>query len=142
MAGTTNEANQFIDWLAGTVEESWSSRRQFAEEAYIDPGGFSKILNRQTNYDVDTLKKIADRFERRREESGKGPSASEIVLRAFNLWGIDGRRNNAQDTNPFIQGGLEWLTPQEQELVATAVAALVEKLKEHRRTRAASKKSA
>lgn len=106
MAGTNEDANLFTEWLAGTVKEMWTSNRQFAEEAYIDPGGFSKILNRQTNFDLDTLKKIADTFERRREESGKGPSASEIVLRAFNLWGMDGRRINSQNTSQIIAGGL------------------------------------
>lgn len=141
MAGTNEDANLFTEWLAGTVKEMWTSNRQFAEEAYIDPGGFSKILNRQTNFDLDTLKKVADTFERRREESGKGPSASEIVLRAFNLWGMDGRRINSQNTSQIIAGGIDWLTPQEQELIATTVEALVEKLKEIRRSRTGAKKS-
>lgn len=60
MAGTSDPGNPFLGWLAKTVDEHWPSRRMFCEDAGINSGGFSKILNGITDPEPPTLRRIAD----------------------------------------------------------------------------------
>lgn len=63
MAGTTDMANPFVDWLRELLEERGLKRQWLIENASLDSGHLSRVMNRQTDATPEIIIKIARALE-------------------------------------------------------------------------------
>ena len=136
MAGTSDPGNPFLGWLAKTVDEHWLSRRQFCEEAGINAGGLSKILNGITDPEPPTLRRIADALLAK----GLIASRGELAIRALfpdeeeNVEAHERQKGQEREDDIFTRykRAVRHLTPGEQDIAIDMFEFLAGRLVEER----------
>ena len=59
MAGTSDLANPFVDWLAELLKKQGHRRQWLIENASLDSGHLSRVMNRQVDATPEIILKIA-----------------------------------------------------------------------------------
>jgi len=63
MAGTSDMANPFVDWLRELLEAKGLKRQWLIENASLDSGHLSRVMNRQADATPEIIIKIARALE-------------------------------------------------------------------------------
>lgn len=136
MAGTSEPGNPRMGWLAKTVDENWSSRRLFCEQAGINDGAFSKILSGKSDPEPPTLRRIADALL----VKGLIKNRAELATRALFPDEEDteaherGHKPKGRDDEIFARykRAVRNLTPGEQDIAIDMLEFLADRLVEER----------
>lgn len=136
MAGTSEPGNPFLGWLAKIVDENWSSRRVFCEQAGINDGAFSKILSGKSDPEPPTLRRIADALLAK----GLIKNRAELATRALfpDEEDVDvherGHKSKGRDDEIFARykRAVRDLTPGEQDIAIDMFEFLADRLVEER----------